>query len=346
MQSTFLARTALCIALLTVFTGCGKREEMASEAKPAASPAVAVAPPAEGRARGLVATDSMNKVSSYTAPPAMQAGLAEMQAQLSSGAIASSYTDGVRKFIRTAHVHFRVKNVYESALSIEDAVAGQGGFVVTNSIGSVIQRTQRRPIGDGKVSELAEYVVNGNLTVRVPSNKTQDFLRSIAGQVAFLDQRSFNARDAQFDLLRQQLEYKRNQETQEELGAAAREGGKLSHKAEAIASRNETKAARDRARVAQKEFEDQIEFSTIQLSIYQLPSVRETEIADIDEQFRQNRPAFGDRVTVALRSGWTGMLDLLVQFAALWPLWIALAAAAVALRRFTAGRRQATRSRE
>jgi hypothetical protein len=336
MQLNSLARTALCIALLTSFTACGKRADMASESKRAespvmAAPAAAPAPARAGSARGLMA-ESDNLVSRYAGDLAKPAAPAEIQAQLSSSAVAPSFTDGERKFIRTAQVHFGVKDVYQSALSIEDAVAGQGGFVVNNSIGSSVQRKQRRPISDGKVSELTEYVVNGNLTVRVPSKKTQDFLRSIAVHVAFLDHRTFNARDAQFDLLRQQLEAKRNQETQEELGAATKDGGKLSHKTEAIATRNETKAARDRARVAQKEFEDQIEFSTIQLSIYQLPAVRETEVVDIDELFRQNRPAFGSRIAVAFRSGWTGMLDLLVGFAGVWPLWIVLAAAAAAVR--------------
>jgi hypothetical protein len=344
MQPNSLARTALCIALLALFTGCGKREEMTSELKRADSPAAAVAPAPEGRAKMRAAADSISEVAGLSGSLAKPAAQSETQAQLSSSAVAPSYTDGQRKFIRTAHVHFRVKNVYDSALSIEDAVAGQGGFVVNNSIGSSVQRTQRRPIGDGKVSELAEYVVNGQLMVRVPSNKTQDFLRSIASQVAFLDQRNFNARDAQFDLLRQQLEAKRNQETQEELGAASREGGKLSHKTEAIATRNETKAARDRARIAQKEFEDQIEFSTIQLSIYQLPAVRETIVADIDEVFRENSPALGGRLADALRSGWTGTLDLLVRLAALWPLWIVLAGVAVAMRYFVLGRRRAAGS--
>jgi hypothetical protein len=342
MQPNSLARTALCIAVLTLFTGCGKHGEVASELKRAESPAAAaVAPAPEGRAKFRAAADAVSEVAGLSAALAKPAAQSETQSQLSSSAVAPSYTDGDRKFIRTAQVNFRVKDVYASALAIEDAVAGQGGFVVNNSIGSSVQRTQRRPIGDGKVSELAEYVVNGQLMVRVPSNKTQDFLRSIASQVSFLDHRNFNARDAQFDLLRQQLEAKRNQETQEELGAAAREGGKLSHKTEAIAARNETKAARDRARIAQKEFEDQIEFSTIQLSIYQLPAVRETVVADIDELFRQNRPALGGRLVEALRSGWTGMLDLLVSSAALWPLWIVLAGVVAGTLRFVGRRRRA-----
>lgn len=352
MQPKYLARTALCIALLTSFSACGKREDAPTVAGRTANQVEAVAPPAapatakplaEG---GLMKQERADTRSAADRSAAAASSPAEIEAQLSSSAAASSFTEGERRFIRTAHAHFRAKDVYQSALAIEDAVAGQGGFVVKNDISSSVQRTQRRPSGDGKVIELAEFVVHGQLVVRVPSNKTQDFLRSIAGQIAFLDQRSFDARDAQFDLLRQQLDYRRNQETQEELGQANREGGKLVQKADVIASRSEAKAARDRARIAQKEFEDQIAFSTIRLSLYQLPNVRQTEVVDIDALFHQSRPSFGSRLGAALSAGWERTLDVCVQLVRVWPLWIVLALGGFALRRLMAFRRGKAKNAE
>lgn len=347
MQSKYLARTILCVALIAAFTACGKKEEAPRAAgralseNIAAQPAAAPPPPPAQEARAGADMAKMKSAGKSDANlAAAEPKSVDVASQLSSSAAAPSLNDGERKFIRTAHAHFRVKDVYVSALAIEDAVAGHNGFVIKNNITSNVQRTQRRPIGDGKVMELAEYVVNGELVVRVPSSKTQDFLRAIANQVAFLDQRNFDAHDAQFDLLRQQLEYRRNQETQEELGQLNKENGKLYQKADVINSRNETKAARDNARIAQRQFEDQIVFSTIRLSIYQLPNVRQTEVMDIDELFHQSRPSFGSRMAVALRSGWNGTLDLFVQLAAGWPLWIMLAAGVIAFRRLKPFRKQ------
>ncbi|MBI1890497.1 MAG: DUF4349 domain-containing protein [Burkholderiales bacterium] len=340
MQSKkYFARTVLCIALVTAFTACGKKEAMPMEAArapktEAAGTSAMPAPPPQAPAARAKADSSLQKLAEVDGRnAAADASSVNTTAQLTSSAAAPSFIDGERKFIRTAHAHFRVKDVYQSALAIEDAVAGQGGFVIKNDITSNVQRTQRRPIGDGKVMELAEFVVNGELVVRVPSNKTQDFLRSIAGQVAFLDQRNFDARDAQFDLLRQQLEYKRNQEAQEELGQLNKENGKLYQKADVINSRNEEKAARDNARIMQKQFEDQIAFSTIRFSLYQLPNVRQTEVVDIDELFHQSRPSFGSRMALALRDGWNSALDLFVELASMWPLWIFLGAGVVAIRK-------------
>ena len=117
----------------------------------------------------------------------------------------ATQVDPQRRFIRTAQAQFQVKDVYRTALAIEDEVASQGGFVVDNDIQSQVQRVQSRPLGNGKRLELAEYRLQGALTVRVPSERTQVFLRAIASQMEFLDRRNFSARDAQFELLRQQL---------------------------------------------------------------------------------------------------------------------------------------------
>lgn len=258
-------------------------------------------------------------------------------AQLTSSA--ATYSDPQRKFIRTAQARFRVKDVYKSALTIEDVAAAHGGFVVRNDISSQNFRVRRFAKGNGKRIELAEYVLQGELTIRVPSDKTQDFLRSIITQMEFLDQRSFAAEDAQFELLRQQLDFRRNQEAQQELGQATQEGGKLAHKAEAITARNQARSSRDEALIAQKKFEDRVAFSTIRLSLYQIPQVRQTELNDIDNIFKKNGPGFFSRLGDSLGSGWHGLLEVLLVLSMLWPLWLLLAIPAVFLLRYLRKRR-------
>ncbi|MGH8025569.1 MAG: DUF4349 domain-containing protein, partial [Pseudoxanthomonas sp.] len=293
----------------------------ASVAAPAAAPPMqAVADTAAGTAQER--DDSFAEAPS-AAPPT--------QAQLTSSA--ATYTDAQRKFIRTAQAQFRVKDVYQSALVIEDAVAAQGGFVVRNQIGADVGQVQRRPKGGGKLIELAEYTVRGNLTVRVPSDKAQAFLRGIVDQMEFLDQRTFEAADAQFAMLRQQLAYQRNQETQQELGQAIQQGGKLGQKAEAIAARGDAKSSRDEALIAQKEFEDRVAFATLDLSLYQLSQIRQTELTDVEAVFDANSPGFFARLGSSLRGGWYGLLEVLVQLAKLWPLWALVVVAVVGVRR-------------
>lgn len=311
MASKNLARMACCAAVIISLAACSKGEHAAESA--------------------MSESAMQSATVEVAAPSAPAAAAVPSESQLISST--ATYTDAQRKFIRTAQVKFRVKDVYQSALAIEDAVAAQGGFVVKNDIAAKIDDIRRRSLGNGRLVELAGYVVHGELTVRVPSDKTQPFLRSIIGQMEFLDERNFAAADAQFALLREQLAYQRNQEAQRELGEANEEGGKLGQKAAVISARGSARSGRDQALIAQKEFEDRVAFATLDLSLYQLPQLRRTEMADMDAAVRQNSPGFFTRLGKSLSAGWYGVLEVCLQVVKVWPLWLLIVAIVLAYRR-------------
>ncbi|MDM5179525.1 DUF4349 domain-containing protein [Massilia sp. DJPM01] len=350
-----VTRAAACITLLALSAACSKKEPIAAQAEKsaammmadtatapapaaaaaagagAAAPAAAPAPPPPPPPEARIAErrGENEKSGAAEAKPLTTASPAQ---QMAAGT--SAVTDGERKFIRTAGAHFRVKDVYVAALGIEDTVASHGGFVVKNAIRTESMSTQRHPAGEGKLIELNEYTVHGHLIVRVPSTKTQEFLRAIAGHVVFLDERTYAAHDAQFDLLRQQLQAMREQETQRELGDAVRDGGKLGQKTDAITVRNDVKAARDAALLAKKEFEDRVAFSTIDLTLIQPSRVLESERVDVSSVYRQFRPGFASQLREQLRGGWESTLGFFLALAGLWPLLLIAAAGSLVLRRF------------
>lgn len=362
-SKAFLRHALVCgltAALSFTIAACSKQESAAESAAyegtadkamggamPASAP---MAPPApQAVAADAVASAEMADASSNAVASEEVARRQEVEtetrvdaAQISSSA--TTYKDGERKFIRTAQAQFRVKDVYTSALAIEDAAAQQGGFVVGNDISAQTLNVQRRPTGDGKLIELAEYTVRGSLTVRVPSENTQAFLRAIASQMEFLDQRGFQAADAQFDLLRRQLAWQREQQAQQELGDAVRNGDRLDRKADVIAARTGAKLQRDEALIEQKQFEDRVAFSTITLSLHQLSKIRQTEMADVEAVFRKHSPGFFARLFEALRIGWYGVLDLVIALVHVWPLWLALGLGVYGLRRWLRTRRPARRT--
>lgn len=320
MKSSTSFRIAFVLALGATLLACAKQESASQASMEAVSAPAAPAGLPEARLSAAGGADS----------GAQREDRAPDASQLTSSA--ATYTDAQRKFIRTAQANFRVKDVYGAALAIEDAVAAQGGFVTGNEITADVQDTTRQSIGGGKLVELAEYTVRGELTVRVPSDKTQVFLRSIARHMEFLDRRNFAATDAQFELLRQQLAYQRNQEAQQELGQVKDEGGKLGQKATVISARNEAKSGRDEALIAQKEFEDRVEFATLNLSLYQLPKLRRTEMIDMEAAVRDNGPGFFSRLGESLHAGWFVLLEVGLVLAGLWPLWLLVALGWLVLR--------------
>lgn len=303
---------------LLALGACSKHEQ-AADAQQVAAEAPAAAPelPVANLARGR--TDAPTE-----APPT--------EDQLQSAVVSQEV--GERKFIRTATADFRVRDVYGSALAIEDLAAKHGGFVTRNDISAQTDEIRTRPAGDGNLIELATYTVRGQLQVRVPSTSAQAFLRALAAQVEFLDSRTFAAMDAQFELLRRQLAYARHQDAQRALGGVAAGPGKVGEKARAVDARTQSQAQRDEALIASKEFEDRVAFATIDLSLYQAPRVRSTVRMDVDEAARRASPGFFRRLGHALGTGWFGLLDAAVVFSQLWPLWLVLGAIVVVLRRW------------
>lgn len=334
----------LTAVLSLTIAACSKQDNAAESAasdsvamERSAGKAMGGAMPASAPMPQEAAADASANYETKSAEPQVETRTTVDAAQVSSSA--ATFDDGQRKFIRTAQAQFRVKDVYTSALAIEDVAAQQGGFVVDNDIAAQTLSVQRRPAGDGKLLELAEYTVRGTLTVRVPSDKTQTFLRAIASQMEFLDQRGFDAADAQFQMLRQQLAYQREQQAQLELGQALQSGDRLDRKADVIAARTGSKLQRDEALIQQKEFEDRVAFSTINLTLYQLSKIRQTEMVDVEAVFEKHSPGFFWRLFSALRVGWYGLLDLLLALLQVWPLWLAVGLGVYGLRRWNNARR-------
>ena len=211
MRTNRMSRAAFPLIVLLLAASCSRHERAAD------ADATAESAPAMGESAAVAAAV---EVAPQNREAPMLQGPGVDPSQVASDV--ATQVDPQRRFIRTAQAQFQVKDVYRTALAIEDEVASQGGFVVDNEISSQVQRVLSRPLAPGKRLELTEYSLQGQLTVRVPSERTQAFLRAVAAQMEFLDRRSFSARDAQFDLLRQQLASQRAQDEQRELGDAVR----------------------------------------------------------------------------------------------------------------------------
>lgn len=255
-------------------------------------------------------------------------------------------SDPKRQFRVTASAQFQVKNVYETANRIEDMAIAAGGFVAGNSISTDVEGGQSRRLGDGSVLRLTEVVTRGELTVRVPADRTNAFLRDLAKHMDFLDERAFAAEDMQFELLRRQLAYARNQQLQTEAARAGDQPSRVGEKLDAAGMRAYALEQRDAAVVSQRELEDAIAFSTIRLNLYQDAQVRQQIEPDTEALMATAGPGFFQRIGIALQAGWRGLLQAIVIATYLWPLWLVLSVIASALWQWRRAvrRRRAARS--
>lgn len=189
----------IALGLLPIVIACSNQSDRAYDQaamSQASESAVSAAP---------VAADATHDAAGQVAPK--QAGV--QAAQVASAVGVSNEAN--RRFLLTADAKFQVKNVYEAATRIEDMAQSAGGFVIANRISAHSGRAYSRRLGDGTMLELTEFTTTGEVTVRVPAERTQAFLRGLTELMQFLDTRNFEARDMQFELLRRQLAWARNQ---------------------------------------------------------------------------------------------------------------------------------------
>lgn len=245
--------------------------------------------------------------------------------------------DATRRFIRTATVRGRVDDVERAAGAIEDLAARHGGFTTRSTLEAQVQSVHRRHLGGTRAVELTVVQTHARLQVRVPSERAPAFLRALRPQLRFVDERSVEALDAQFELLRAQLAQSRARAAAAALAEAREDGGKLGAQVDAIAVRAQVQAEQHAALLAEREFEDRIAFATLDLALVESDRLRRAEVVDIDAALEREGPSYAQRLATALRGGWDGARATVVVLVALWPLWLA---AGLALALWRAWRRR------
>jgi hypothetical protein len=255
------------------------------------------------------------------------------KATLSSSAAKVS-KDTSRKFIRTADLKFRVRDVIRTTYRIEDIVAALDGFVTYTSLNSTINHRTFVPISRDSAMESTFYTVGNELVIRVPDTKLDTTLKSIAGLVDFLDSRIITAEDVSLNLLSEKLTEVRLKTEEERLKKAIdNQGRKLPQTTEAEDHLIDRQAQNDEARLHRLKLLDQISFSTIKISMYQRESVQREKVEN-EIPLPPYEPGFGHQVTESLTSGWMVLRDFVLVLLKIWWFWMTLLAGYMIYRKF------------
>ena len=128
---------------------------------------------------------------------------------VSSLAAKENKKDTTHKFIRTAELKFKVKNVIKSTYEIEDITLKYSGFVNFTNLTSNIEKNTTMAISADSSLETTYFTVSNTLILRVPNTKLDSCLKEIAKQIDFLDFRIIKAEDVALQLLSNDLTQKR-----------------------------------------------------------------------------------------------------------------------------------------
>lgn len=255
--------------------------------------------------------------------PATSESLADQQTTTDSTAVSSSAAvekkDGKQKFIRTADIKFKVKNVVKSTYAIENTTQKFGGFVTYTSLQSTISDQVKTKISQDSTLETTKYTVQNDITIRVPNTQLDTVIKIIAKQIDFLDFRLIKADDVSLKLLSNQLSQKRNTVTQKRVEKAIdAKGKKINDVMEAENALANQKEANDNSIIENLSLEDQINFSTITLQLYQNETIKQEIIAS-EKDSDAYKPNLGIQVIDSLKNGWYILETIFVFLINLWP---------------------------
>ena len=224
-----------------------------------------------------------------------------------------------RKFVRTADVKFKVKNVAKSTYAIEDATTKFGGFVTYTNLQSNIYSEDRTKVSQDSTLVTTKYKVDNNITIRVPNTKMDTVVKTIAKQIHFLDYRIIKADDVSLQMLSNELAQKRSNSSEKRLeNAIDSKGKKLNQVVKAEETLEAKKEQNDASKLQNLSLQDQVNFSTLTLNIYQDESIKQEMVAN-EKSINAYRPNIGLQIWDSIKTGWF-MLENIVSFiVVLWP---------------------------
>lgn len=224
-----------------------------------------------------------------------------------------------RKFVRTADVKFKVQNVAKSTYAIEDATTKFGGFVTYTNLQSNIHSEDRTKVSQDSTLVTTKYKVDNNITIRVPNTKMDTVIKTIAKQIHFLDYRIIKADDVSLQMLSNELAQKRSNSSEKRLeNAIDSKGKKLNQVVKAEETLEAKKEQNDASKLQNLSLQDQVNFSTLTLNIYQDESIKQEMVAN-EKSINAYRPNIGLQIWDSVKTGWF-MLENIISFVVvLWP---------------------------
>ncbi len=240
----------------------------------------------------------------------------------SSSAAVENNNDTIHKFIRTAELKFKVGNVEKVTYKIENIITSHGGYVTLTQLKSNIDNALTAAVSADSSVETTSFTVTNTMTVRVPNTMLDTTLKDIAGLVDYLDYRVIKADDISLQLQANNNAQKRgSQHVVRLVHAIDKQGKKLSETASAEELLQNEQVQTDDALLSNRQLNDQVNFSTLQLSLYQRQAIK-TELLPNPKNITAYEPGFGTKVLNSLQSGLRILEDLFVGLLQLWPLFL------------------------
>ncbi len=243
------------------------------------------------------------------------------QIPISSIAAVENPNDTLHKFIRTADIKAKVSNTIFATYMLENEVNRASGFVTYTNLQSNIQSTNETNISNDSTQITTQFAVINTLTIRVPNIKLDTFLKAIAPLMAFIDHRIIEAEDVKLQMFANTRKQQHLAKYEKQLNNTINKENKTSKVIEAGNELVNSTQEADNRYFENLSLNDKIQFSTLNIYLYQNPQVKTETIAQVKIPQAYN-PSFTSKMGASLKRGWIIFEDLFAGLLNLWPIFI------------------------
>ncbi len=238
----------------------------------------------------------------------------------------SASDSGRPKFVKTADMRFKVKDVQRTGETISALTTSMQGMVMHHSLTTSIERSTDVPSSSDSVMRFSSYYTNADMTVRVPSDKMEEFMNQVGHMAVFVNTRNMDIQDKTLDFLSSQLKVSGRNEI-----IAQQKKGLVK-----IKSIDDVLALKDDQvdkQIDNRRIEDAVKYSTIGLNFYQSNTVAKELIVN-DDPSNYTLPFFR-RLGNAFVNGWLVFDEAIIALANIWVFLLVVIAGVWVYKRYT-----------
>jgi len=213
------------------------------------------------------------------------------------------------KLVKTAGIHFKVKNVEQTVRRISALTASINGMVMHHQMGSTAERSEDIHISNDSVMRVTSFNTTAEMTVKIPSAKLEDFMDQVGRMGIYVNDRNMDIIDKSLDYLSAQLKLK----SRTELVSQQKNGKIIIKKPEYVLNLKDDMIDQQ---IGNRQIDDAVKNSVVMLSFYQSNTINKEIIAN-DNPTAYNLPFFR-RLAIAVENGLGLFADVIIGIANLW----------------------------
>jgi hypothetical protein len=250
--------------------------------------------------------------------PSKEKAVSDSVSSYIKGIVTDTINGITHNFIRKATMKFKVDDVINASKQIEDLVSNYGGYISNSELNSNKGYSKSVQTTKDSIVESTPYLITNHITAKVPNKKMDTVLRQISDLAKFIDFRHLKSDDVKLKLFSNQLAENRYKNYKTGLQKNAQ---KVTTKQPQALSTEENilekQALADANRIDAYSLADEVNYSDIQLEIYQ-PEKTLIGTMAIPKNINSYKPSFFIKFRGAVSSGFEILKGFILFIANAW----------------------------